>query len=91
MCVCVCVCVFHWPIFRSSALMKLQMSSCLNICIASDLSSHQIMWHKKKNLWSCFRTYMLLLFFSFFEETKFEVDTTSIILSSIYQSLNVNE
>ena len=45
-----CVYVFLRALFHGSAIMKLRIASCLHICIASYLASHQIMWHNKRNL-----------------------------------------
>ena len=44
---CCFVYVFLRTLFYSSAIVKLRMALHLLICIASFLSSHQIMWHKK--------------------------------------------
>ena len=43
-----CIYVFLNAFFHSSAIMKLQIASCLHICIASYLASHQIMLYNKR-------------------------------------------
>ena len=45
---CCFVYVFLRVLFHSSAIMKLQIALYLHIFIASYLTSHQIMWHKKR-------------------------------------------
>ena len=63
--------------FHFSAIMKLQIASYLYIfCFIFILASHGII--------------MLKIVFSVPEETKFEVDTTSIILSYSFHFKNVN-
>ena len=34
--------------YFSSAIMKLRIAWCLDICIGSNLASHQLMWYKKR-------------------------------------------
>ena len=57
--------VFLRTLFHISVIIKLRIASCLHICIASYLASHQIMWHKQKNSWPWFENYKLLLFLRF--------------------------
>ena len=86
---CYSVYIFFRVLFHSSAIMKLQIALYLHISIASYLTSHQIMWHNKRinghglKITSCF--------FLAPEETKFKVDTTSIILGYLYHFGNVNK
>ena len=69
--------VFLRVLFNISAIMKLRIASYLYIFyFIFILASHGIM--------------MLQIVFSVPEETKFEVDTTSIILSCFYHFRNVN-
>ena len=69
--------------------MKLQIALYLHTYITSYLVSHQIMWHNKRihgrglTITGCC--------FTISEETKFEVDTTSIILSYLYNFGNINK
>ena len=72
-----CIC-FLRVLFCISAYMKLQIGSYFYICIAS--------------YWASYRIIMLNItsFFLVSEETKFEVDTTSIVLSYLYHFGNVN-
>ena len=73
-----CICVLT-VLFCISAYMKLQIGSYFYICIGSTWASYGIIM---LNITS---------FFSVSEETKFEVDTTSIILSYLYHFGNVNK
>ena len=68
---------FFRVLFNISAIMKLRIASYLYIfCFVFILASHGII--------------MLKIVFSVPKETKFEVDTTSIILSYLYHFRNVN-
>ena len=72
-----CCFVFLRVLFHISAIMKLRIASALYIfCFIFILASHGII--------------MLKIDFFVPEETKFEVDTTSIILSYLYNFRNVN-
>ena len=73
--------IFFQLIVGRSTIMKLRIN---NLCIDRflfGLSSNHVAL--PKNSWLWFENYMLLLFFSVFEEAKFEVGTSSIILSYI--------
>ena len=72
-----CCFVFLRVLFHISAIMKLRIASYLYIfCFIFILAFHGII--------------MLKFVFSVPEETKFDVDTTSIILSYLYNFRNVN-
>ena len=44
-----CAYVFLRALFDGSAIIRLRTASSLQICIASYLASHQIMWYNKRN------------------------------------------
>ena len=81
-----CICL-SWgtTLFPSSAIMKLRIVWCLYICISSLLASHQIMWYNKiiHRLWHSHGLKITSCFFVFLfsEETKFEIDTTSRLIT----------
>ena len=60
----------------------------MDVSMAFNLAPLQILWHNKKNSW--FENYKLV-FFRVSEETKFEVDTTPIILYRLYHFGNVKK
>ena len=62
----------------------------LEIYIGSHLASHQIMSYNKR-IHSHGWQLQAVVFFLFSEETKFEFDTISIILSYIYNSRNISK
>ena len=82
--------VFLRVLFHSSAIMKLRKALYLHIPIASYLTSHQIMWHNKRIISMAWKLKCVLVF-SASEETKFQVDATSIILRNLYNFRNVNK
>ena len=88
-------CIFvSWGVFHSSAIIKLQIASYLqSICIASFFASHQIMWRNKRNFGHSLEIISCCFFFLFrgTEETKFEINTTSIILSCLYHFMTANK
>ena len=86
-----CVYVFLRVLFHSFAIMKLWIALHLLIFIASYLTSHQIMWHKKGINGHGLKVTQAVVIFSASEETKFDVDTTSIILSYLCHFGNVNK
>ena len=72
--------------------MKLQIASYLHIYtgIASQLASHQIMWHNKRIHGHGFEMYKLL-FFHFQRKLSSSLILPPEILSYIYHSGNVND
>ena len=88
-------CIFvSWGVFHSSAIIKLQIASYLqSICIASFFASHQIMWRNKRNFGHSLEIISCCFVFLFrgTEETKFEINTTSIILSCLYHFMTANK
>ena len=85
-----CVYVFLRALFDSSAIMKLQIALYLYIYIASYLISHQIIWHNKRINVHGLKLQVVAVF-SASKETKFKVDTTSIILNYLYHFGNVHK
>ena len=75
--------------FHSSTIMKLQIAS-YHIFIAFYLTPHQIIWHNKTIHRHGLKITSCCFFFFISEETKFHVDTTSIVLSHLYHFGNVN-
>ena len=75
--------------FNSSTIMKLQIAS-YHIFIAFYLTPHQIIWHNKTIHGHGLKITSCWFFFFISEETKFHVDTTSIVLSYLYHFGNVN-
>ena len=68
--------------FFSSAIIKLRIASCLQICIGSHLACHQIIWYNKRIHSHDLKISSCCFFFSLSEETKFEKIITEILLIS---------